>query len=403
MQRLLRFLLWPALGGIVAAVLIIRFMPAVTAPAVTAPAPPPPAAPAVLMQPAPADVAAPATPTAGPVSYANAVERAAPAVVNIYTSKTIETPINPLFADPRIRRYFGTDRVPTRKRMQSSLGSGVIVDARGYVLTNHHVVADADEIIVALRDGREARASVVGSDPDTDIAVLQVKLDKLPVITLRDSSSLRIGDVVLAIGNPFGVGQTVTIGIVSAVGRSELGINTFEDFIQTDAAINPGNSGGALVDATGHLVGVNSAIFSQSGGYQGIGFAIPTRIAQQVLRDILANGHVIRGWLGIEPQALTPELAAALGIPARQNGARDGVVVSGLVRNGPSHAAGILPGDVIVTIGNKTITAPRELIDSVAALKPGTKITLRAFRRDKEFTVEAVVAERPAQGATTRD
>ncbi len=401
MQRLLRFLLWPALGGIVAAVLIIRFMPAVTAPAVTAPAPPPPAAPAVLMQPAPADITVPVT--AGPVSYANAVERAAPAVVNIYTSKTIETPINPLFADPRIRRYFGTDRVPTRKRMQSSLGSGVIVDARGYVLTNHHVVADADEIIVALRDGREARASVVGSDPDTDIAVLQVKLDKLPVITLRDSSSLRIGDVVLAIGNPFGVGQTVTIGIVSAVGRSELGINTFEDFIQTDAAINPGNSGGALVDATGHLVGVNSAIFSQSGGYQGIGFAIPTRIAQQVLRDILANGHVIRGWLGIEPQALTPELAAALGIPARQNGARDGVVVSGLVRNGPSHAAGILPGDVIVAIGNKTITAPRELIDSVAALKPGTKITLRAFRRDKEFTVEAVVAERPAQGATTRD
>jgi len=355
------------------------------------------------MQPAPANVTAPVAPTAGPVSYANAVERAAPAVVNIYTSKTVETPVNPLFADPRIRRYFGIDRVPTRKRMQSSLGSGVIVDARGYVLTNHHVVADADEIIVALRDGREARASVIGSDPDTDLAVLQVKLDKLPVITLRDSGSLRIGDVVLAIGNPFGVGQTVTIGIVSAVGRSELGINTFEDFIQTDAAINPGNSGGALVDATGHLVGVNSAIFSQSGGYPGIGFAIPTRITQQVLRDILANGHVIRGWLGIEPQALTPELAAALGIPARQNGARDGVVVSGLVRNGPSHAAGILPGDVIVAIGNKTITAPRELIDSVAALKPGTKITLRAFRRDQEFTVEAVVAERPAQGATTRD
>ncbi len=402
MQRLLRFLLWPALGGIVAAVLIIRFMPAVTSPAVTSPAPPP-AAPAALIQPAPADAAAPATPTAGPVSYANAVERAAPAVVNIYTSKTIETPVNPLFADPRIRRYFGIDRVPTRKRMQSSLGSGVIVDARGYVLTNHHVVADADEIIVALRDGREARASVVGSDPDTDLAVLQVKLDKLPVITLRDSGSLRIGDVVLAIGNPFGVGQTVTIGIVSAVGRSELGINTFEDFIQTDAAINPGNSGGALVDATGHLVGVNSAIFSQSGGYQGIGFAIPTRITQQVLREILANGHVIRGWLGVEPQALTPELAAALGIPARQNGAINGVVVSGLVRNGPSHIAGILPGDVIVAIGDKTITAPRELIDGVAALKPGTKIKLRAFRRDKEFTVEAVVAERPTQGATTRD
>ncbi len=403
MQRLLRFLLWPALGGIVAAVLIIRFMPAVTTPAVTSPAPPPPAAPAALIQPAPTDGAAPATPTAGPVSYANAVERAAPAVVNIYTSKTIETPVNPLFADPRIRRYFGIDRVPTRKRMQSSLGSGVIVDARGYVLTNHHVVADADEIIVALRDGREARASVVGSDPDTDLAVLQVKLDKLPVITLRDSGSLRIGDVVLAIGNPFGVGQTVTIGIVSAVGRSELGINTFEDFIQTDAAINPGNSGGALVDAAGHLVGVNSAIFSQSGGYQGIGFAIPTRITQQVLRDILANGHVIRGWLGVEPQALTPELAAALGIPARQNGAINGVVVSGLVRNGPSHAAGILPGDVIVAIGDKTITAPRELIDGVAALKPGTKIKLRAFRRDKEFTVDAVVAERPTQGATTRD
>ncbi len=386
MKRLLRFLLWPAIGGLVAALVIIRFMPQ-PQPPVALTAPPP--APVVEMTPAPA---APAMPASGPVSYAAAVEAAAPAVVNIYTSKTIETPVNPLFADPRFRQFFGIDRVPTRKRMASSLGSGVIISAQGYVLTNHHVVADADEIVVALRDGREARAKVVGSDPDTDLAVLKVALDNLPVISLRDSRTLHIGDVVLAIGNPFGVGQTVTIGIVSAVGRSELGINTFEDFIQTDAAINPGNSGGALVDANGQLVGVNSAIFSQSGGYQGIGFAIPTQLTQQVLNAILANGRVIRGWLGVESQALTPQLAQALG-----HEGSDGVVVSGLVRNGPAHAAGMLPGDIIAEIDGKPVTSPRQVIDQVAALQPGARVRLRVQRGEKSLDLEATVAERPAR------
>ena len=395
MKRMLQFLVWPVVGGLVAAGLIIAFLPAPSTTPVTLPAT---GEPVIVMKPAAtvAPAAAPAAPPA-PASYADAVERAAPAVVNIYTSKTIETPVNPLFNDPVFRKYFGIDRVPTRKRMESNLGSGVIVNAQGYVLTNHHVVEDADEIVVALRDGREARAKVVGSDPDTDLAVLRIQLPSLPVVTLRDSGSLRVGDVVLAIGNPFGVGQTVTIGIVSATGRNELGINTFEDFIQTDAAINPGNSGGALVDAGGQLVGINSAIFSQSGGYQGIGFAIPTRIVQQVLEAILANGRVIRGWLGIEPQALTPELAQALGI-----GEARGVVVSGLVRNGPAHVAGLLPGDVVTGADGRAIDAPRDLIDRVAALKPGTTVTLQVMRQGRSLTAKAVVAERPANG-TTRD
>ncbi|MFZ5757854.1 MAG: trypsin-like peptidase domain-containing protein [Pseudomonadota bacterium] len=392
MMRVLRFLFWPVMAGLVTALVIIRFMTPEPA-AVPAPAPAvvmPPAVPAAE-QPAP-------VPASGPASYADAVLRAAPAVVNIYTSKTVETPLNPLFADPRFRRFLGSDRVPTRKRMESSLGSGVIVSDRGYVLTNHHVVADADEIVVALRDGREARAVVAGSDPDTDLAVLKITLGQLPVITLRNSDGLQIGDVVLAIGNPFGVGQTVTMGIVSATGRSQLGINTFEDFIQTDAAINPGNSGGALVDAHGALVGVNSAIFSQSGGYQGIGFAIPTRIAEQVLNDILSHGRVIRGWLGIEPQLLTPQLAQALNLPTTR-----GVVVSGLLRNGPAHQAGVLPGDVVTKLGDRPVTMPRDLIERVAALKPGTAVTLTIARKDRTLTVEAVVAERPAQGSPTRD
>ncbi|MFZ5722326.1 MAG: S1C family serine protease [Pseudomonadota bacterium] len=394
MHPVLRFLLWPVAAGLVAALAIILFLHRQPPDAATAPV----AAPAVVMPVTGAPATTAAAPATGPVSYADAVARAAPAVVNIYTSKTVETPVNPLFADPRFRRFFGVDRVPTQKRMESSLGSGVIVSARGYVMTNHHVIADADEIVIALRDGREARAQVVGSDPETDLAVLQIRLDDLPVIALRDSGSLQIGDVVLAIGNPFGVGQTVTMGIISATGRSELGVNTFEDFLQTDAAINPGNSGGALVDATGNLVGINSVIFSQSGGYQGIGFAIPTRIVEQVLNDILAHGHVVRGWLGLEPQLLTPQLAQALGIRETQ-----GVVVSGLVRNGPAHRAGVLPGDVITELNGDPVLAPRALVERVAALEPGTSVRLTLARKGMTQTVTAAVAERPVNGSPTRN
>lgn len=390
-SRWLYFLFWPVLGGLVAALLIIRFMPPAPAPDA-----PPVVAESATSAPAAAPPAGPIAPTQGPLSYAAAVEHATPAVVNIYTRKTVETPVNPMFADPRFRRFFGIDRVPMRKRMESSLGSGVIVDARGYVLTNHHVVAGADEIVVALRDGREAHATVVGTDPDTDLAVLRIQLAKLPVIVQRDSATLRIGDVVLAIGNPFGVGQTVTIGIVSAIGRSQLGINVFEDFIQTDAAINPGNSGGALVDANGELVGVNSAIFSQSGGYQGIGFAIPTRITKQVLADILAQGRVIRGWLGMDTQLITPQLAEALGLAAET----DGVVVSSLRRDGPAHRAGILPGDLLLKLGDTPAHTPQEIIERVAALKPGKTVTLTVQRQGKVLSMRAAVEERPVNGAS---
>ncbi|MFG1489212.1 trypsin-like peptidase domain-containing protein, partial [Oceanospirillum sp. HFRX-1_2] len=245
----------------------------------------------------------------GPFSYSDAVKQASPAVVNIYTSKIIEQRAHPLLQDPAFRQFFGYNGVPRQQRLQSSLGSGVIVSADGYVLTNNHVIAGADEIKVALKDGREAIAQVVGTDPETDLAVLSIPLPDLPVITIAPSDDIEVGDVVLAIGNPFGVGQTVTMGIVSATGRDQLGINTFEDFIQTDAAINPGNSGGALINPRGELLGINTAIFSKSGGSQGIGFAIPSNLSRQIMIDIIREGSVVRGWLGVEVQELTPALA----------------------------------------------------------------------------------------------
>ncbi len=396
MKHILRFLLWPVIAGLAAALAIILYLRAPE----PAPAPPEPVADSAPAAPAAAPAPAPISPASGPTSYADAVRLAAPAVVNIYTSKTVETPVNPLFNDPRFRRFFGIDQIPTQKRMENSLGSGVIVSDRGFVMTNRHVVEGADEIVIALRDGRESRAIIVGSDPDTDLAVLRMQLTDVPVIAMRDSSTLQIGDVVLAIGNPFGVGQTVTMGIVSATGRSELGVNTFEDFIQTDAAINPGNSGGALVDAHGKLVGINSVIYSQSGGYQGIGFAIPTRIVREVMDDILTHGKVVRGWLGLEPQMLTPQLAQALGLPVDTQG----VIVTGLIRNGPAHKAGILPGDVITALDDKSILSPRALIAGVAARDPGTKVQLSVLRKNnKRVTISAAVGERPANGSPTRD
>jgi serine protease DegS len=249
-----------------------------------------------------------------PVSYATAVEAAAPAVVNIFTTKVVTQRVQPLFDDPLLQHFFGDRLAVPRKRLETSLGSGVVVSPQGYILTNHHVIVDADEILLAFPDGRTATATLVGSDPDTDLAILKVSLSGLPAITLGRSADLRVGDVVLAIGNPYGVGQTVTQGIVSAVGRTQLGINSIEDFIQTDAAINPGNSGGALVDAYGRLVGINTAIFSRSGGSQGIGFAIPVDLAKGVMRQIIETGHVTRRWLGIELQDMTPTLAESFGL-----------------------------------------------------------------------------------------
>ncbi len=338
------------------------------------------------------EMAAPAGgPAGGPVSYAAAVERAAPAVVSITTAKVVAVQQNPLLNDPFFRQFFGQVPGATRKRVENSLGSGVIFSSQGHILTNHHVIRGADAIKVFLRDGRSAQAKVIGSDPETDLAVLKVDLKNLPTITLGKSEQLRIGDVVLAIGNPFGVGQTVTLGIVSATGRSALGINTFENFIQTDAAINPGNSGGALVDAYGNLIGINTAIFSQTGGSVGIGFAVPTSLAKDVMEQIIEHGRPRRGWLGIEAQALTPELLEAFALKK----GTEGLVITTLYRNGPAHKAGVEPGDVLVSIDGKKTSDAREVLLAISAHKPGEKIRLELLRDGKPLMLEAIAGERP--------
>lgn len=326
----------------------------------------------------------------GPVSYASAVRMAAPAVVNIYTTKVVEQEVHPLMNDPFFRHFFGQGGQPRQQRMQSSLGSGVIVSAEGYILTNHHVVNGADEIRVALRDGRETFARTIGSDPDSDLAVLKIELEDLPVIALASSDTLEVGDVVLAIGNPFGVGQTVTQGIVSALGRNSLGINTYEDFIQTDAAINPGNSGGALINPYGQLLGINTAIFSRTGGSQGIGFAIPSNLSKQIMVDLINQGFVVRGWLGIEVQEMTPALAQSLKLEANR-----GVLVAGLLRNGPAHSAGLLPGDVIETINGRRVDNAREAINYIAGLRPETRVKVELVRDGKRRSLDATIGQRP--------
>ena len=329
------------------------------------------------------------TTLSGPVSYAPSVERASPAVVNIYTAKTITRRAHPLLDDPLFRELFGELAGP-RQRRQTSLGSGVIVSRDGYVLTNHHVVEGADEIELLLADGRTTRARLIGSDPDTDLAVLRVKLDELPAIVLGDSEGLRVGDVVLAIGNPFGVGQTVTQGIVSATGRSRLGINTYENFIQTDAAINPGNSGGALINAYGELVGINTAIFSKSGGSQGIGFAIPVALARQVLEQIIEHGRPLRGWLGVEIQDVTPELAESFRLAEPR-----GALIAGVLRHGPAHRSGLQPGDVITQADQRPVHDATDLLNHVAQHPPGTVLRLEGTRDARPLSLEVVVGERP--------
>lgn len=322
-------------------------------------------------------------------SYSDAAKRAMPTVVNVYTTKEINVPNNPFPNDPLFRHFFG-DRFGSRKEQTSSLGSGVIVSAQGYVLTNHHVIDAADEIEVALADGRKARAKIVGSDPETDIALLKIDLPNLPVLAFGRSDQARVGDVVLAIGNPFGVGQTVTMGIVSALGRSHLGINTFENFIQTDAAINPGNSGGALIDSNGNLIGINSAIYSRTGGSLGIGFAIPSATAKQVMEALAKNGQVIRGYIGVEPQDVTPELAEAFKLPRK-----DGTLITGLQRDGPADRAGIRVGDVLIAVEGKPVTDTTSMLNLVAQLTPGIAAKLRVLRNGKEIEVSTIIGKRP--------
>lgn len=325
----------------------------------------------------------------GPASYASAVNRASPAVANLYTAKVVSKPLPQLYSDPELRRFFG-DNLPQQKRMESSLGSAVLMSKEGYLLTNNHVTAGADQIIVALKDGRETLARVIGSDPETDLAVLKIDLPDLPAITLGRSDSIHIGDVVLAIGNPFGVGQTVTMGIISATGRNQLGLNTYEDFIQTDAAINPGNSGGALVDAQGNLLGINTAIFSRSGGSQGIGFAIPVKLAMDVMRSIVERGQVVRGWLGLEVQALTPELAESFGLLDSP-----GILVAGVYRDGPAAKAGLQPGDVILKIANENAQDGRTSMNQVARMQPGDDIKIEILRNGQPRTLTASIGVRP--------
>jgi len=327
--------------------------------------------------------------TNGPVSYAMAVEAAAPAVVNIYTTKIITRRASPFFDDPFFRRFFGNPPQP-RKQRQTSLGSGVIISEQGYILTNNHVIDGSDEILVALHDGRTVEASVVGTDPETDLAILKINQGKLPSIIMGNSDDLRVGDVVLAIGNPFGVGQTVTQGIVSAKGRSQLGISTFENFIQTDAAINPGNSGGALINAHGALVGINTAIFSRSGGSQGIGFAIPVSLVKSIMQQIIEHGEAVRGWLGIEIQTLTPALAESFGLQGTK-----GIIIAGILRNGPADRAGLQAGDIVTRIDDTPVLDAKNALNQIAQIMPDKTIPVRGLRNGKEFTINVTISRRP--------
>ena len=341
-------------------------------------------APQVTVQQASAPQAAAAAATR---SYAEAARRAMPAVVSVYTTKEIRR--WPALEDPVFDRFFG-DRSPGRAERVAGLGSGVIAAAEGYVLTNHHVVQAADEIAVALADGRRVAATLVGADPETDVAVLRIDARDLPVITLGASDALNVGDVVLAIGNPFDVGQTVTMGIVSAVGRNNLGINRYENFIQTDAAINQGNSGGALIDTAGNLVGINTAIYSRSGGSIGIGFAIPTAIVTEVMKDLISRGRVTRGYFGIEPVDITPELVAALKLRRDQ-----GVVVRGVQRSAPAGNAGMEPGDVLLSINDLPVRDTPGMLNQIARLAPGSVAKVRVERNSRELDLSVTVGERP--------
>lgn len=328
-----------------------------------------------------------AKPTAG---LSNAAHKAMPAVVNIFTSTTVKTPANPFLDDPRFKFFFG-DQLDVEPQSNSSLGSGVIVSPDGYILTNHHVVEAADQIEVALADGRTAKAHVIGSDPETDLAVIKIDLpDPIPAITFGHPEHAQVGDMVLAIGNPFGVGQTVTMGIISALKRDHLGLNTFENFIQTDAAINPGNSGGALVDANGNLIGISSAIYSPNGGSLGIGFAIPATTAKKTMEQIIQHGSVTRGWIGAGVQEVTPELAESFKL-----GDAKGVLITDIIRNSPSEQAGVKTGDLLTAIDDTSIASWSAMLETVANLPPGKVVQLKLLRNGTAIALKLKIGKRP--------
>jgi Do/DeqQ family serine protease len=327
-----------------------------------------------------------------PDSYNDAVRKAAPAVVNIFTTKEVHVSRNPMLNDPLFRRFFGDQAAGDETQRAASLGSGVIVSPAGYILTNHHVVEAADEIEVALPDGKKLLAKVVGADPETDLAVLRVEGKSLPAITFGSSDALRVGDIVLAIGNPFGVGQTVTSGIVSALGRSGLGINVFENFIQTDAPINPGNSGGALIDARGNLVGINTAIYSRTpgGASLGIGFATPVSTAKMVLEQIVRSGTVTRGWIGVELDEVRPDILEALKLKNAQ-----GALIKGVLSGAPADKAGVRPGDVLVSIDGHAVNDPQGVLNLVTGIAPGTQATMKLKRKGEDMELALTVGRRP--------
>jgi Do/DeqQ family serine protease len=330
------------------------------------------------------------SPTVSAGSLSFAAKKASPAVVSINTSQKAGLEKN---KDPWFRYFFGDQD----DSAQTGLGSGVIVSPQGYILTNNHVVETADEILVMLNDGRQTQAKVIGTDPETDLAVLKVNLDKLPVMVMNNSEQVQVGDIVLAIGNPFGVGQTVTSGIISALGRNQLGINTFENFIQTDAAINPGNSGGALVDVQGNLLGINTAIYSKSGGSMGIGFAIPVSIAKQVLEGIVKDGLVTRGWIGVEPTELTLELAQTFNVNRQE-----GVIITGVLQTGPAFKAGVRPGDMLLAVNDHKVQNVAELLEQVSLLKPGVDAQLKILRKEQEQVLSVTPLQRPKVRAERR-
>jgi serine protease DegS len=323
-------------------------------------------------------------------SYAEAVKLAAPAVVNIYTSKTVKQKLPAQFSDPFFRYFLKRNNINQQERVQRSLGSGVIINPQGYLLTNHHVIRDADEILVLLQDGREALATVIGSDPESDIAVLKIALEDLETIPIGDPSQAMVGDVVLAIGNPYGFGQTVTQGIISATGRYGLKLSTYENFIQTDAAINPGNSGGALVDAQGKLLGINTAIYTKTGGSQGIGLATPSDLALRIMSDLIQYGKVIRGWLGIEVQAITPTTAHNNQLPSN-----NGVVITGTAEGGPAELSGLHSGDIITSINGQPVGDGHAGMNFIAATRPGETVAVMIVREGKAININAVVGSRP--------
>ena len=318
-------------------------------------------------------------------SYADAVQVALPSVVNIYTCRTVQVESHPLLKDPVFKRFLNNNGIRQRDKIERSLGSGVIISSNGYVLTNNHVINEADRIRVLLADGRERLATVIGSDAPTDLAVLKIDLDNLTPAIFANPKTIRIGDVVLAIGNPYGIGQTVTQGIVSATGRHGLQINTYEKYIQTDAAINTGNSGGALVNAYGELIGINSGLYSKTGGSNGIGFAIPIDIASYVFENIVEHGKVVRGWLGISAEEITPSVAEAFNLKALR-----GLVLTDIETNGPAEKAGLQIGDIITHIDNTSVGNGNIGMHKIAQTKPGTTINIRAMRKGdaQDFLVE---------------